>query len=87
MEHDLCGVGRSTVAFVTHAHLRSLIAASPKLANAFWRETLIQAASLRSGSKTSELARHWLAWPTSFANWRRGFRWSAWWRMVASSCH
>jgi CRP-like cAMP-binding protein len=41
IDHDVCSVGPSTLAFVAHAHL------SPGLTNAFWRETLIHAAIYR----------------------------------------
>jgi CRP-like cAMP-binding protein len=47
MDHDVCSVGPSTLAFVAHAHLREMLAASPGLTNAFWRETLIHAAIYR----------------------------------------
>jgi CRP-like cAMP-binding protein len=47
MDHDLCSVGASTVAFITHSHLREMLEGSPGLTNAFWRETLIHAAIYR----------------------------------------
>jgi CRP-like cAMP-binding protein len=47
MDHDLCSVGSSTVAFITHSHLREMLEESPGLTNAFWRETLIHAAIYR----------------------------------------
>ncbi|WP_431015547.1 Crp/Fnr family transcriptional regulator [Bradyrhizobium pachyrhizi] len=46
-EHDLCSMGKSTVALISHSHLRQMLMASPGLTNAFWRETLIQAAIYR----------------------------------------
>jgi CRP-like cAMP-binding protein len=47
MDHDLCSVGRSTIAMVSHSYLKPLIANSAELANALWRETLIQGAIYR----------------------------------------
>src|SRR6201987_25067 len=47
MDHDVCSVGPSTLAFMAHAYLREMLAASPGLTNAFWRETLIHAAIYR----------------------------------------
>ena len=47
LDHDLCSEGISTVAFIPHSHLRPMLMASPGLTNAFWRETLIQAAIYR----------------------------------------
>jgi CRP-like cAMP-binding protein len=47
MDHELCSVGSSTVASVSHAHLRELMSGSPGLTHAFWRETLIHAAIYR----------------------------------------
>ena len=47
MHHDLCSVGRSTIALVSHSYLKPLIASSAELANALWRETLIQGAIYR----------------------------------------
>ncbi len=47
MDHDLCSVGPSTVAFISHSHLREMLEESRGLTNAFWRETLIHAAIYR----------------------------------------
>lgn len=47
MDHELCSVGTSTVAFISQWHLRRLLMASPGLTNAFWRESLIHAAIYR----------------------------------------
>ncbi|WOH76441.1 Crp/Fnr family transcriptional regulator [Bradyrhizobium sp. NDS-1] len=47
MDHELCSVGVSTVASVSHAHLRELMSGSSGLTQAFWRETLIHAAIYR----------------------------------------
>ena len=47
MEHDLCSIGRSTVAFVSHSFLADTLMKSPALMRAFWRETLIDAAIYR----------------------------------------
>ncbi|WP_244659323.1 Crp/Fnr family transcriptional regulator [Bradyrhizobium guangdongense] len=43
MDRELCSVGDSTIAVVTHSCLRNVLAGSAGLTNAFWRETLIQA--------------------------------------------
>jgi CRP-like cAMP-binding protein len=48
MEHDLCSVGPSTVAFVSHSFLADMLMKSPALMRAFWRETLIDAAIYRA---------------------------------------
>jgi CRP-like cAMP-binding protein len=58
MDHDLCSVGTSTVAFIPHSHLRLMLMESPGLTNALWRETLIHAAIYRQwvenlGSRTA----------------------------------
>jgi CRP-like cAMP-binding protein len=47
MDHDLCSVGSTTVAFITHSHLRGMLEESSGLTNALWRETLIHAAIYR----------------------------------------
>lgn len=47
MDHELCSVGPSTIASVSHAFLRELMRDSPGLTQAFWRETLIHAAIYR----------------------------------------
>jgi CRP-like cAMP-binding protein len=47
MDHDLCSVGPSTVALVSHSALRTLLDGSPPLVHALWRETLLDAASFR----------------------------------------
>jgi CRP-like cAMP-binding protein len=47
MDHELASAGGSTVAFISHADLRTALAASPSLTNALWRETLIDAAIYR----------------------------------------
>ena len=48
MDHSLCSVGPSTVAFIPHESLRDLIARFPALAAALWRDTLIDAAVFRA---------------------------------------
>ena len=47
MDHDLCSVGPSTVAFIPHSHLHSLLASSAPLTHVFWRETLTDGAVFR----------------------------------------
>ncbi|MCK1354202.1 Crp/Fnr family transcriptional regulator [Bradyrhizobium sp. CW7] len=44
---DLCSVGHSTIAAVSHSSLREIMTESLGLTHAFWRETLIQAAIYR----------------------------------------
>ena len=48
MDHNLCSVGPSTVAFIPHESLRDLIVRFPTLAAALWRDTLIDAAIFRA---------------------------------------
>ncbi len=43
MDRELCSVGDSTIALVSHSSLRKVLEGSAALTNAFWRETLIQA--------------------------------------------
>ncbi|MCK1368033.1 Crp/Fnr family transcriptional regulator [Bradyrhizobium sp. 62] len=47
VDHDLCSVGGSKIAFVPHSYLRELMKDSPAFIQAFWRETLIHAAIYR----------------------------------------
>ena len=47
MDHDLCSVGPSTVAFIPHSHLHSLLGSSASLTHVFWRETLTDGAVFR----------------------------------------
>lgn len=47
MDHDLRSAGPSTLAFVTHAFLIETLVKSPALMQAFWRETLVDAAIYR----------------------------------------
>jgi CRP-like cAMP-binding protein len=47
MDHSLCALQPSTVAFITHDDLRRLIKQHPRIGNAFWRDTLIDAAVFR----------------------------------------
>src|SRR5712671_3173047 len=44
LDHSLSALGPAVVAFVPHSALRDMLERSPQLAQAFWRETLIQAA-------------------------------------------
>ncbi|MDE2064429.1 MAG: Crp/Fnr family transcriptional regulator [Bradyrhizobium sp.] len=50
MDRELCSVGSSTIASIPHTYLKTLLAGSAGLTNAFWRETLIQ----------SEIHRQWV---------------------------
>lgn len=47
MDHDLCSAGSSEIAFVSHQALREMLAHSPALTAALWRETLVDAAIYR----------------------------------------
>lgn len=44
MDHDISSSGPATVAFVTHATLKDMLANSRSLTHIFWRETLVDAA-------------------------------------------
>jgi CRP-like cAMP-binding protein len=48
MEHDVCSIGTSTVAIVSHSFLTDVLMKSPALMRAFWRETLTDAAIYRA---------------------------------------
>jgi CRP-like cAMP-binding protein len=50
LDHSLSALGAAVVAFLPHAALRDMLDRSPQLAQAFWRETFIEAA----------IAREWL---------------------------
>ena len=47
MDHDLISAGPITVAYISHADIRTMLDYSRGLRNAFWRETLIDAAIYR----------------------------------------
>lgn len=47
MDHELCSVGSSTIASVSHDYLREVMDQSPRIMHAFWRETLIHGAIYR----------------------------------------
>jgi len=47
MDHDLTTLSASTVAFIPHDALRTLTRERPRVAEALWRETLIDAAIFR----------------------------------------
>jgi CRP-like cAMP-binding protein len=47
MDHSLATLVRSTVAFIPHDAVRGLVHAYPRIADAFWRDTLIDAAIFR----------------------------------------
>jgi len=46
-DHSVVSIGRSRVGLISHSDLKNVLAASPNLANIFWRETTIQATILR----------------------------------------
>ena len=47
MDHSLGTLARSTLAFLPHDTVRDLIRSCPRIGDAFWRETLIDAAVFR----------------------------------------
>jgi CRP-like cAMP-binding protein len=47
MDYSVCALEPSTVAFITHEDLRRLIKQHPRIGDAFWRDTLIDAAVFR----------------------------------------
>lgn len=51
MDHTLATVSRCTIGFVTHEALRDLCDLYPRVAGAFWRETLIDGAIFREWMK------------------------------------
>jgi CRP-like cAMP-binding protein len=47
MDHDVATLARSTVGFITHEALRTITRERPTVAEALWRDTLIDAAMFR----------------------------------------
>jgi CRP-like cAMP-binding protein len=47
LDHSLSALGPAVVAFLPHAALKDMLDSSPQLAQAFWRETFIEAAISR----------------------------------------
>jgi CRP-like cAMP-binding protein len=47
MDHSLCTLSKSTVAYIAHGDLHQIIGAFPRLGALFWRDTLIDAAIFR----------------------------------------
>ncbi|WP_426435548.1 Crp/Fnr family transcriptional regulator [Bradyrhizobium genosp. P] len=47
MDHDLTSAGPATAAFISHANIRTMLRSSYSLTDAFWRETLVDAAIYR----------------------------------------
>jgi CRP-like cAMP-binding protein len=47
MDHNLISIGPAVVGFIPHQSMHALLAQSPELLHAFWRETLIDSAVLR----------------------------------------
>jgi CRP-like cAMP-binding protein len=47
MDHSLCAMSPSTVAYISHESLRVLMERFPRIAAALWRETLVDAAIFR----------------------------------------
>src|SRR5689334_16571652 len=48
MDHDLVTLSRARLGFVEHRAIRQLIEARPSIAQALWRETLVDAAMFRA---------------------------------------
>ena len=48
MDHSIGAMMQTTVAFIAHEHIHRALDASPRLTHAFWRETLIDAATFRA---------------------------------------
>lgn len=48
MDHSIGAMMQTTVAFIAHEHIHRALEASPRLIHAFWRETLIDAATFRA---------------------------------------
>jgi CRP-like cAMP-binding protein len=46
-DRSIISIGSSRVGLISHSDLRILLAASPKLASIFWRETMIETTILR----------------------------------------
>lgn len=59
MDHDLTSAGPTTVAYMSHVDIRTMMDYSRGLRNAFWRETLVDAAIYREW--VANLARNALA--------------------------
>lgn len=51
MDHTLASIGRSKVALIAHRDLLKVLVKSPRLANLFWRESLVDAAVARAWVK------------------------------------
>jgi CRP-like cAMP-binding protein len=47
MDHSLATITRGKVAFITHNTVRAFLRAHPRIGDAFWRDTLIEAAVFR----------------------------------------
>ena len=47
MDHDVVALAPCSIAHIAHVHLRELIRERPEVANALWRDTLIEAAVFR----------------------------------------
>lgn len=47
IDHGLASVGSSVVAFIPHAAMHAAMEKSPRLAAAFWRQSLVQAVTFR----------------------------------------
>ena len=59
MDHSLCALTPAKVAYIPHTAVRALISQFPRIGDAFWRDTLIDAAIFRAwltgvGRRTSE---------------------------------
>ena len=48
MDHTLASIGRSKIAVISHHDILEVVRKSPRPANLFWRESLVDAAVARS---------------------------------------
>lgn len=51
MDHTLASIGRSKIALIAHRDILEVLRKSPRLANLFWRESLVDAAVARAWVK------------------------------------
>lgn len=51
MDHTLASIGRSKIALIAHRDILNVLRKSPRLANLFWRESLVDAAVARAWVK------------------------------------
>ena len=86
MDHSLATVVPTKVAFIPHEAVRTFLRAQPRIADVFWRETLIDAAVFRDGSSMSAGATLTPGSPTSCVKSMCASGPSAWWMGKLTSC-